>query len=191
MNNPQKLHDDEIPVGLRAKFADPQWGAERLSAIGVFKCFSIPELTKIYIKGRIRVLRPAAHAVVEGENSRGVFLILSGSMSVYKTDHSSGGMFRIAYLSEGQSFGEMSLFDRAPRSATVAADVSSYLFHLDAKDFESFLSAAGDDVRARFYKACAEDLSGRFRVLNADYLNSQQLLWKYALRRSEGGPRSA
>ena len=183
-----KVGDDQgIPKALLLKFNDAQWGAERLQGIPVFKCFSKDELTRIYKKGQVRALKPGAHAVIEGEGTRGVFLILSGSMSVYKTDQSAGTMYRIAHLNEGQHFGEMSLFDKAPRSATVAADTPSYLFHLEAKEFDAFLAAAGDAVRARFFKACAEDLSARFRVLNADYINSQQLLWKYALRRSESG----
>ena len=38
------------------------------------------------------------------------------------------------------------------------------------------------DMQARFYKACAEELVGRFRRLNADYITAQQLLWKHALQ---------
>ena len=188
MNVGQKPSDEHaIPKAMLLKFNDPKWGAERLSNISAFKCFSSDELIRIYKMGQIRALKPGSHAVIEGESSRGVFLILSGSMSVYKTDQAAGTMYRIAHLNEGQHFGEMSLFDKAPRSATVAADTPSYLFHLDAKEFDAFLTTAGDTVRARFFKACAEDLSARFRVLNADYINSQQLLWKYALRRSDSG----
>ena len=30
---------------------------------------------------------------------------------------------------------------------------------------------------------CAEEMAVRFRIQNDDYINSQQLLWKYALRK--------
>jgi hypothetical protein len=77
------------------------------------------------------------------------------------------------------------LFDQAPRSATVSADAQSYLFTLDATLFESFLDREGDLTKAQFYRNCATVLSEKFRVLNTDYISSQQLLWKYALRKAK------
>ena len=175
--------DAEGMVQRSEHFDDPSWGAEQLKRISIFKEFNEDELTTIYQKGEIRHLKPSAHAVIEGEPSRGVFIILSGSVSVYKNDSATGTMHRLAHLDEGSSFGELSLFDSAPRSATVSADTTCHLFHLDASTFESFLEESGDNAKARFYKKCAEDMSERFRVLNSDYIVSQQLLWKYALRK--------
>lgn len=182
------MEEAGLSAAQRQKFSDPKWGAERLAAISIFKSFSADELASLYRKGELRVLPAGAHAVVEGDTSRGVYLIFSGSLAVLKTNPSTGSLFRIAQLEEGQHFGEMSLFDTAPRSATVAADIPSCLYHLQGVDFDAYLQQGGDGIRARFFKACAEDLAGRFRVLNADYIQAQQLLWQYALRRAD--PRS-
>lgn len=175
-----------IPKNLEEQFQDPNWGAEQLKGITLFKKFSQEELVGLYGKGEVRLLKPQSYAVIEGEPSRGLYIILHGTVSVYKNDLSTGSMFRIAYLEKGASFGEMSLFDSAPRSASVAGETLCYLFYLDAAVFERYLAATGADLEVRFYKTCAEEMSARFRVINSDYINSQQLLWKYALRRAEG-----
>jgi CRP/FNR family transcriptional regulator, cyclic AMP receptor protein len=55
--------------------------------------------------------------VIETEGDKGVsfYLIMEGSVDVRKSDKS------IAKLSKGQFFGELSLLDKQPRSATIVA----------------------------------------------------------------------
>ncbi len=176
-----------VTKSLEEQFNDAAWGAAQLESIKLFRQFTQDELARLYSKGEVRVLRPGAYAVIEGEPSRGVYLILHGTVSVYKNDSESGSMVRIAYLEGGAVFGEMSLFENAPRSATVGATTTCYLFYLDVAIFEAFLREVGADAQIRFYKTCAQHMSERFRVINNDYIISQQLLWKYALRRANDG----
>jgi hypothetical protein len=173
----------DIPYAMVEKFSDETWGAKQLRSIMLFKQFTENELISLYNQGEIIALSPQCHAVVEGEATHGLFVILHGSLSVHKTNPSTGSIHRIAYLDQGASFGEMSLLDRAPRSATVVSESLCYLFYLDAAQFDHFLEVSGDNLKFRFYKTCAEDLSDRFRTLNSEYIQSQQLLWKYALRK--------
>jgi CRP-like cAMP-binding protein len=154
-----------------------------LSDIGIFKCFSPEELRRLYQLGKQQEVRSKSNILIEGENSRGLVILLRGSVSVYKNDPISGVLMRIATLESGAHFGEFSLFDHTSRSATVAAESPCLIFILEADKFENFLQRAGDDVKIRFYQSCAEVLAARFRKLNDDYLHSQQLLWKYALRK--------
>lgn len=174
-----------VPGSLEQRFQDPNWGAERLRKIALFKQFTHEELVRLYQSGEIRILRPNSYAVIEGEPSRGLYIILGGTVAVYKNDVQSGAMHRIAFLEEGAGFGEMSLFDVAPRSATVAAVSTCYLFYLDVEAFEKYLNAEGENSQVRFYKTCAETMGERFRAINNDFIISQQQLWKYALRRAE------
>ena len=81
--------------------------------------------------------------------------------------------------------GQLSLFDTAPRSASVMAESVCHMFYLDEKAFSGFMNQSGSDIKIRFFKTCAEDLVARFRQLNGDYIAAQQLLWKYALRKEE------
>ena len=170
---------------LVEQFRDPQWGAEQLQKIALFKSFDKNILRDIYKLGIIEAIKKSSHAVIEGEPSRGLYLILHGTLSVFKNDPTTGDSHRLATLEAGDSFGELSLFDQAPRSATVMADIFSYVFRLEAGKFESYLADAGDKLSAIFYKTCAVSMSERFRSLNADYITSQQLLWKYALRKED------
>jgi CRP-like cAMP-binding protein len=171
------------PAALAASLRDPETGARRLKGISLFARFSDEELKALYAIGKLVILKPKSNAVVEGEPTRGMYILLHGRVSVYKTDPTTGSMVRLAILEEGANFGEISLFDTAPRSATVAAETMCYLFQLDAEDFNAFLDKTGPELQVRFFKTCAEELAVRFRTLNGDYLNSQRLLWKYALRR--------
>lgn len=192
-----KLHDklfEEFandPQKVVAILQDPEQGAQRLREIVIFSRFHDDELRQIYTLGKIEVIKPRCNAVVEGEPTRGMFILIHGRVSVYKTDPATNSMVRLAILEDGANFGELSLFDDAPRSATVVAETFCYLFLLEAAAFEQYLENSADEVRARFFRTCAEELAARFRNLNIDYLNSQRLLWKHALRRSEGSNRSS
>jgi CRP-like cAMP-binding protein len=178
---PATQNDPQAGADLR----DSSWGSTKLAEIGILKKFTQAELNDLYSKGEVKVIKPSSYAVIEGEPSRGLYLILKGGVSVYKNDLSGGAMRRIAMLEEGSYFGELSLFDKHPRAATVAAESVVKLFYLDADVFERFLNDHGDDAKIRFYRQCAEELAQRFRILNSDYIGSQQMLWKYALRKAD------
>ena len=171
--------------GLMEQFQDREWGAAQLSEVSLFGSFSEPELRELYGVGRLVRLRSKTHVVVEGEPTRGLYILLHGTVSVYKSDPATDKMIRLTMLDEGASFGEMSLFDTAPRSATVVAESTCYLFQLDADRFQEYLADQGNALELRFYRVCAEYLAERFRSLNSDYLESQKLLWQHALRRSD------
>jgi CRP-like cAMP-binding protein len=168
-------------------YIGPADGARLLSGIALFARFRAEELEELATIGRVVRLKPWAYAVIEGEPTRGLYILLSGRVSVYKADQGTNNMARLATLEEGAHFGEFTLFDAAPRSATVAAESACSLLELDAKDFHRFLERMGPDLQLRFYKTCAEELAQRFRALNGDYLSAQRLLWKFALRRDGEG----
>jgi CRP-like cAMP-binding protein len=167
------------------RYRDPHWGAEKLSNMALFKKFSKDELRELYQCGRFTSLRPQANAVIEGETSRGLYIILEGTVSVYKSDPDKDTLSRLAVLEAGAYFGELSLFDSSPRSATVTAETTCQCFVLDADQFHHFLQLSGDNLQLRFYKTCAEELVDRFRKLNNDYINSQNMLWRYAFRNTD------
>lgn len=165
------------------RFSDKTWGADQLKSISFFDQFKTGELEDLYTKGEVVSVPPKSHVVVEGESSRGLYILLRGTVSIFKTDPVTNAMVRLTLLEEGAFFGELSLFDDAPRSATVTAESSCILFSLGIAAFEDFLKTNGDDLMTRFYKRCAEEMGARFRLQNAEYISSQHLLWKYALRK--------
>jgi CRP/FNR family cyclic AMP-dependent transcriptional regulator len=172
-------------AAVMEKFKDPEWGASKLGEITIFRKFNQAELKRLYEHGQFMVLRSQSHAVIEGEATRGLYVILDGTVSVYKTDPANNSLARLAVLESGAYFGELSLFDSAPRSATVTAETTVQCFVLDADAFNRFLESMGENLQLRFYKTCAEELVDRLRKLNSDYISSQNMLWRYAFRHED------
>jgi CRP-like cAMP-binding protein len=156
-----------------------------LSVIRIFSRFTNEDLTAISAIGEIIQVKPHAHVIIEGEPTRGLYVIISGRVSIYRNEPGSTTMSRLAMLEEGANFGELSLIDSAPRSATVIAETACDLFSLDAARFHGWLDNSPADVSVRFYRSCAEELAVRMRRVNQDYITAQQQLWRHALRRVE------
>lgn len=74
--------------------------------------------------GEIESYNPGEPIVVEGSLGDALFLILSGQTAVHR------GPQTFATLKDGDFFGEMSLVEPAPRSASVTAMSATFLFRL-------------------------------------------------------------
>jgi CRP-like cAMP-binding protein len=74
----------------------------------------------------------------EGDVAENMYIIQSGRVEVIK--NSPGGHLTIKTLEGGDFFGEMSLFDLQPRSATVKAVGDTRILTIDKKIFFSRLS---------------------------------------------------
>ena len=94
--------------------------------------------------------------VEEGTVGREFFFILDGSATVRK-----GGR-KVATLGPGNYFGELSLLDRQPRSATVTADTDMTLLVLDQRRFNGLL----DDMPTLAHKLLAA-MAQRIREADA------------------------
>ncbi|MDA9951231.1 cyclic nucleotide-binding domain-containing protein [Oligoflexaceae bacterium] len=156
-----------------------------LQSIVFLSCFSFEEFKAIASLGEEKHFPEGSYLMIENEPSRGMHVILDGVVSVLKKSPESDDLQRIATLDLGHSIGEMSLFENAPRTATILAESQTRTFFLDAERFLPYLQSLGWESQANFYKTCALELAGRFRMLNRDHVLTQQLLWKHALRRSE------
>ena len=69
----------------------------------------------------------------EGEEREDMFVIQSGEVTV--TKNTQGGEVAIRTLKAGEIFGEMALFDKLPRSATVKALGEARILTVDKKGF--------------------------------------------------------
>ena len=173
---------DDFPSDLN-KQEDPQWRAKVMRSISLFAYFTEEELADLYLLGQMLHPKTKANVVIEGEPSRGLYLILQGTVAIYKRDPISNQLIRLNYLEHGAAFGELSLFDHSPRAATITAESACTLLFFDHGHFGKYLDKKGDNLKARFFQKCAEETTERLRAQNTDYLASQHLLWKYALRK--------
>ena len=77
---------------------------------------------------------PAGHVIArQGEIGTGFFVIVSGGVRVVR----DGTV--VATLGPGEFFGELSVLDRMPRNATVAAEMPTSCLALASWDFERVL----------------------------------------------------
>jgi CRP-like cAMP-binding protein len=155
--------------------------AEKLKQVVAFTEFTASEIDKLVIGGKILFYKKDTTICIEGEATRSLYIILAGAASVFKASKNTGQLSRIAYLEVGSAFGEISLLDNAPRSATVVADSDLEIFELKSTYFDAFLREGGPNLELRFYKRTALNLAEKFRSTNDDFILAQGLLWKYAL----------
>jgi CRP/FNR family transcriptional regulator, cyclic AMP receptor protein len=155
-----------------------------LKEVKLFQAFSEGELQSILQMGTSSSFEPYANIVIEGELSWGLYLILSGVVGIFKTNKLTGDSFDVAQLQTGNFFGEMSLVDGNPRSATVRTLTQSVLFFISKDSFTQFLDQSSD-LKMRFFNNCVANLVGRLRQLDDDYVISQYQLWQTALMKEK------
>jgi CRP-like cAMP-binding protein len=97
----------------------------------------------------------------EGDEARSMYVIQSGTAEVIKKG--LDGEFTMTELKAGDIFGEMSLFDHLPRSATIRATGETVVLSIDKKGFFSW---ASEDPSLTFN--ILESMSRRIRTLNQE-----------------------
>ncbi len=108
-----------------------------LAAVPLFDSLSKRQIKKIGMLGK-PVLFMAGHSIVrEGETGESFFVVLEGQGRVLARGRT------INRLLPGDHFGEISLLDGGPRSATVESETPMRLFELTRR---SFLRALRDDT---------------------------------------------
>ena len=156
-------------------------GSTLLASTYLFKDMDLETVTSIFKEGEVEFYKKGSHPIIEGDPTVGIYMIIEGSLAVYREDKINKQRHKIATLKKGDAFGELSLFTEQPRIATIFCETNTTLFFLGSEAFKRAIEDKDDKLRANFYKNCVQSLSQRLRTLNQDYIISQQQLWKYAL----------
>ncbi len=100
-----------------------------------------------------RIFQPGETIVEEGQPGNSMFALVEGSVEVVRT-LKSGRQRTVAFLSEGDFFGEMSLLSDAPRFATVRAFERTAVLELSRERLERILKRhpAVEDVLLGFHR---------------------------------------
>jgi CRP/FNR family transcriptional regulator, cyclic AMP receptor protein len=134
-----------------------------LREIGLFGALSDPALD--YLCRRLVTMRvgPGDHVFREGDCcERELYVLLEGEMDVLKRSR-RGKDTRIAILGPTDWFGEMSMIDMQPRSATVRAIAPSRLIRMRSEDLDGLYRFEVKSY-ALVVLNIARDLSRRLRV---------------------------
>ncbi len=156
--------------------------AELLKHVRLLAAFEERELEKLVQLGSSRHYEPHTNIVIEGELSWGIYFILAGKVRVFKRNRMTGESHDVGQLEQGSFFGEMSLVDHQPRSASVKSLTESHVFFIDKKDFQKYLDDS-DERKIRFYESCLQSIVNRLRETDENYVISQYQLWKRALKK--------
>jgi len=112
---------------------------------------------------------PAGQSLLqEGQANSRLFIVLKGSVSVKLPKRASRvSEVKLATLGGGDIFGEYSLFDGQPVSATVYAVQPTRLAWLDKSALDAFVDSHREAGR-RVYESIARILVGRLRAKDAE-----------------------
>lgn len=145
---------------------DPQ----RLREIGLFGGLDDETLTVLARELPALRVQVAERVVNEGDPAREMFVVLDGELEVLKKS-ASGAEVRVAVLGPAGWFGEMSILDVQPRSASVRAVAPSRLLRISAESVDKLLYRRDLKAYSLFVMNIARELSRRLRV--ADGILSQ------------------
>jgi CRP/FNR family transcriptional regulator, cyclic AMP receptor protein len=147
-------------VHVQLKLASEE--IERLREIGLFGGLGDEVLRELGGTLEAMDLDPGTVAFREGESGRDMYVLLDGEMEVLKHSKRKRDA-RVAVLGPGDWFGEMSILDVMPRSATVRAVAPSRLIRLTAHDLDALYRR---DLRSYSLLVLniAREMSRRLRV---------------------------
>ncbi|OQX90880.1 MAG: hypothetical protein B6D57_01660 [Candidatus Coatesbacteria bacterium 4484_99] len=112
---------------------------------------------------------------LEGDSGDRFYIVEKGSISIC-IEIEGVGVEELALFENGDFFGEMSLIDDAPRSASAIARKKSTLLYLDKKDF-LYLIERSPSIANKILKAMVLEFCQRLRESN-DRLKDYYLMSK-------------
>jgi CRP/FNR family transcriptional regulator, cyclic AMP receptor protein len=133
---------------------------DHLAQVPLFSTCSRKDLQKLGKASDEIAVKEGKVLVEEGKPGHEFFLIEDGTAEVRRNNR------KVATLGRGQFFGELSLLDRGPRSATVIADTDMTLVVLGQREFLGVI----DEVPAMAHKLLAA-LAGRLREADSRALS--------------------
>jgi CRP-like cAMP-binding protein len=129
----------------------------------IFKPFPATIRTEIVKRFQEFPVDPGDELIGEGEEGQGLFLILKGTVEV--TKKGNGQQVSLAKLKEGDLFGEISLIQDSPTTATCTATTRGELLFLPKRDFAS-LVARHPELKEELSKLTAERLQRTQEILD-------------------------
>ena len=119
------------------------WDAELdevLQNVALLSSLTADERTELGSTGRVVRARRGSTLIRQGDEAGGMSVVLSGQVRI-DLELRDGRRQTLAVLSTGEVFGELSLLDYAPRSASAIADSDARVFLINAEEFEHLRTA--------------------------------------------------
>jgi len=150
-----------------------------LGRIGIFADLPHDERTQVAGRMKLRSCRRGELLFQEGDPGDELFVILSGAVAV-TVKPKDGGEITLSEISAGNFLGEMSIIERAPRSATCRALADCEFLTLHADDFLDLVQSRPRAAAAILRRMAAITTA---RLGNTGALLSQMVKWGEGARK--------
>jgi len=193
----QEIHDhlaqlyvqrDRLAAELEARdkglSSDYKIGKIHWPFIPLFADLSKEELTRVMDKIEIKQFPAGATICRQGEVGEAIFIISHGQVEVFRVNN-QGNKIHLAFLQEGDFFGEFAFFTNSRRRASVVAKVDTEILEISKEAMEEVVKEFPPvaQVLLKFYKERILDTllatSTLFRSLSKE--ERKQLLPKFTL----------
>jgi len=169
MQNPPQKGAASIPGGivLMSKPAPAQITIDPafLQRHALFAGLEADDLKDFPVLFRVEEYQRGERIITEGEHGGSLYVIYRGGVDILKQIVSREGetQEKIATLHAGDTFGEMELIDKQPRSATVISQANTVVLAIDNIDLTK-LSLRNTRVYAIMLLNLAREISRRLRA---------------------------
>lgn len=148
-----------------------------LSKVPLFKDLYPEEKDKLIERLELLSVQANASILTLGEKQSSLFIVKEGLLSVHippKEDQEQ--LVKVAYLTRGDFFGEMSLLTGSSASATIKAETSAVLYRIDKPILAELFEANPKLVKhisMTIAKRQAENLKRKNEILTSEALNAE------------------
>jgi len=140
-------------------------GMEALQEALLLQDLTLADLREILSLGRTLDAAKGTTVIEAGSRGQALYILLEGLVKVVSGKGETEEILGV--LVPGEHFGEMSILDDSPTSATVVAAEESALFCLDRKAIEGILGS-NERLALKLYRAFVQTLSQRLRKVNEE-----------------------
>jgi len=148
------------------EFTHARFLANLTGTSAVFKPFPPSIRAEIIKKFQDFPVDPGDELIAEGEEGQGLFLILKGAIEVTKKNE-AGEKKTLARLNEADVFGEISLIQETPTTATCTAVTRGDLLFLPKRDFVA-ITARHPELKDELSKLTAERIQKTKAVMTPE-----------------------
>ncbi|MBX3185962.1 MAG: cyclic nucleotide-binding domain-containing protein [Labilithrix sp.] len=147
---------------VKQRHSEPPVTTAQLREVGLFGALSDDFLEHLVATLTVKRIMPGDTVFREGDPAREMFVILDGEVEVLKKSR-RGRETRVAILGPNDCFGEMSIIDMQPRSATVRALGPARMLKVTTEEMDALYR---HDLKSYtlIVLNIARDLSRRLRV---------------------------
>ena len=114
---------------------------DTLSNIPMFRYLQYNELLKVFARMTHMALPENVMIIEEGTAGDDMYVLITGEVKVHSKDAT------IATLKAGDHFGEMTLIDKSPRSASVTTSMPATLLKINRKNFYLLIQREADTAK--------------------------------------------